>query len=155
MIKAKHLRDYVVRPTLKRLGLWSMSAENLLIGTIFQESKGGYYLHQLGNGPALGVYQIEPATHDDTWVNYISYRKRLKTKLNKVMTSGPRNSQLVTNLAYATAIARIIYYRKPSALPDANDVQALGEYWKKYYNTEQGKGTVEEFVHNFPSQLLG
>ncbi len=155
MIKAEHLRDYVVRPTLKRIGLWSMPAENLLIGTIFQESKGGYYLHQLGHGPALGVYQIEPATHDDTWVNYVKYRKHIELKLKALMTEEPKDSQLITNLAYATAIARIIYYRKPSALPDANDVQALGEYWKKYYNTEQGKGTVEEFVHNFPSQLLG
>ncbi len=155
MIKAEHLRDYVVRPTLNRLGMWSHSAENLLIGTIYQESRGGHYLHQLGNGPALGMYQIEPSTHNDTWVNYIYYRESLEHKLIELMTDEDKDSQLITNLSYATAIARVIYYRKPGGLPDANDIKALGEYWKKHYNTYQGKGTVEEFVSNFPTDLLG
>ncbi|MEY8199453.1 MAG: hypothetical protein RPS47_09450 [Colwellia sp.] len=154
MIKAEHLRDYIVRPTIKRIGMWSPAAENILIGTIYQESRGGYYLHQLGNGPALGVYQIEPATHNDVWKNYLNYRDALAKKVKNLAAPGVLDEQLIVNLSYATAIARIIYYRKPSALPAANDVQALGEYWKEHYNTEQGKGTVEEFVKNFPVELL-
>ena len=42
-INIKHLREYVIRPTLYKLDLWSKSAENLLIGTIAQESQGGYF----------------------------------------------------------------------------------------------------------------
>jgi hypothetical protein len=54
-IRSYDLRQYVIRPTLQRLGLWSLAAENLLLGTAAQESKLGYYLHQL-EGPALGLY---------------------------------------------------------------------------------------------------
>ncbi|MEY8204170.1 MAG: hypothetical protein RPR40_03760 [Bermanella sp.] len=154
MINAKHLRDYVVQPALKNMGMWSEAAENLLIGTIYQESRGGHYLRQLGNGPALGIYQIEPVTHEDVWANFISYRRTLERKVAGLLTGEDRNSQLISNLSYATVIARIIYYRRPDALPGAWDIKALAEYWKEHYNTRLGKGTVEEFMQNFPMELL-
>lgn len=155
MINARHLRDFVVRPTLRRIGMWSQAAENILIGTIYQESRGGHYLHQLGNGPALGIYQIEPATHNDVWDNYLHYRDALAKKVKNLAPLSDLDEQLIVNLSYATAIARLIYYRIPKALPPANDIYALAKYWKAHYNTEQGKGTVEEFVKNFPTELLG
>ena len=153
MINPKHLRDFVVRPTLKRIGMWSQAAENILIGTVYQESRGGHFLHQLQGGPALGIYQIEPATHNDVWDNYLHYRDTLEKKVSTLAAAGALDEQLIVNLAYATAIARIIYYRIPKALPPANDIHALAKYWKAHYNTEQGKGTVEEFVKNFPTEL--
>lgn len=155
MINPFHLRDYVIRPTLQQLGLWSLSAENLLIGTVFQESRGGHYLHQLGDGPAVGIYQIEPKTHDDVLINYVSYRSSLLERLESVCTSQDKHEQLATNLSYATAIARLVYYRKPDALPDAEDVEALANYWKEHYNTHLGKGTPDEFINNFPTEILG
>lgn len=155
MMNPLHLRDYVVRPVLKHLGLYSVAAENLLIGTAFQESAGGTYLKQLGSGPACGIYQIEPATHDDCWDNYLRYRNELKRTIERLMTAEDWQSQLISNLSYSTAMARIVYLRKPEALPaDPNDVHALAAYWKKHYNTFQGKGTVEEFVRNFPKTIL-
>jgi hypothetical protein len=33
-------------------------------------------------------------------------------------------------------------------LPNANDIEALGTYYKKYYNTPLGRATVEEFMKN-------
>lgn len=150
-----HLRDYIVRPVLKYMGLWSKSSENLLIGTVFQESAGGVYLKQLGNGPALGIYQIEPATHDDCWDNYIEYRTALKERIEQLMTTEDWQQQLISNLSYATAMARIVYYRKPEALPaDPEDIPALAAYWKTHYNTFQGKGSVDEFIRNFPKTIL-
>ena len=35
------------------------------------------------------------------------------------------------------------------ALPDADNVAELAHYWKLYYNTPEGKGTVEEFIKNY------
>ena len=55
--------------------------------------------------------------------------------------------QLKGNLYYAVAMCRIHYYRVSEALP--NDLEGMARYWKKYYNTELGKGTVEEFIHNY------
>ena len=37
-------------------------------------------------------------------------------------------------------MARIKYYRIPKRLPDADDVEGLGDYWLKYYIMQEGKG---------------
>jgi len=34
-------------------------------------------------------------------------------------------------------------------LPNAEDIEGLAHYWKKYYNTVYGSGKVEEFVNNY------
>lgn len=145
-INPNQLKMYVVRPTLQKLDLWSEAAENLLMGTAAQESQLGLYLHQV-DGVALGIYQMEPETHDDLWKNFLPSRPKLIAAILKFSKSNPE--ELVWNLAYATAMTRIHYLRISEALPAANDIKGLGLYWKKYYNTEFGKGTVQEFVNNY------
>jgi len=148
-----HLRELVIRPTLEQLGFWSEAAENLLMGTAAQESRMGMYLKQLGGGPALGVFQMEPATHDDIWINFVRFKPSLADLLRKVAGVGhgrhPQADLMIGNLYYAAAMARVHYLRRPEALPPAGDVDALGQYWKNFYNTFLGKGTVEEFVENY------
>jgi len=51
-------------------------------------------------------------------------------------------------------MCRMHYYRKSEPLPESDDVRALGEYWKKHYNTVKGKGTVDEFVENYKRFVL-
>jgi hypothetical protein len=156
MIASHDLRIYVVRPTLKRLDLWSEAAENLIIGTAAQESRLGTYLHQI-NGPALGIFQVEPATHGDLWKNYLNYRPSLASKIagfasrhnSDIHSMRVEDSELVTNLAYSTAIARMVYYRVPESLPDSDDIPALATYWKTYFNTYLGRGRPEEFEQNY------
>lgn len=152
-ILASHLRNYVIGPTLHYIGLWSESAENLLLGTAAQESHCGKMLHQVGGGPALGVYQIEPNTHHDVWDNFLKYRSEFATLIQSLASTNylSRHSpeELIVNLAYATAIARIIYYRVSDPLPFAHSVEALGIYWDLHYNKNPHKGTVEEFIYNY------
>lgn len=145
-INPNQLKMYVVRPTLQKLDLWSEAAENLLMGTAAQESQMGLYLHQVG-GIALGIYQMEPETHDDLWKNYLPSQPNLIAKILKFSKSNPE--ELIWNLAYATAMTRVHYLRIREALPAASDIKGLGLYWKKYYNTQFGKGTVQEFVNNY------
>lgn len=155
-IGAADLRQYIIGPTLKNLDLWSLAAENLLLGTAAQESKLGSYLHQI-NGPALGLYQIEPNTHLDLWENFLSFRPQLSTLVKGLAPSNfnvnDSVSELIGNLSYATAIARLIYYRVPAAFPEAEDIQGLGAYWKQYYNTSNGAGNVDEFVENYQNLI--
>jgi len=142
-----HFRDEVIIPTLRKINMHSDSAVNLLLGTAIQESNL-HYLRQLDDGPALGFYQMEPSTHKDIWLNYLKYRQPIVDSLASI-TKSTAPMQLVTNLAYATAMARIHYRRVPQALPDADDIHGLAQYWKDYYNTELGKGTAEEFIQNY------
>lgn len=152
MILCTDLRKYVVRPTLKKMGMWSESAEALILGTAAHESRLGTYLHQV-NGPALGIYQIEPNTHQDLWKNYLSYRSDKAAMMSgfasrnnsSIQNMSVDDQELICNMAYATAVCRMIYYRRPEPLPDSKDLPGLAAYWKTHYNTEQGRGTVEQF----------
>lgn len=154
-ILCKDLREVVIRPALKKLGLWSESAENLLLGTAAQESQMGRYLRQIGGGPAIGIYQCEPATHQDVWDNYLIYKGPLLGAVTKLtVLHMPRMEQLAWNLMYATAIARIHYLRIKEPLPKADDIVSLGCYWKNWYNTHLGKGTVEEYVKSYTAMVV-
>jgi len=158
MLDIAQLRKNVIQPTLRGLGMYSRSAENLLIGTAVQES-GLTYLRQLGGGPAHGIYQIEPNTHQDIWENYLNHRPEMGKKVIYFASLGSyhnsRNQELIFNLAYATAICRIHYRRVKAPLPDADDVAGLARYWKRYYNTHLGHGTEQQFMDNYHSQVLG
>lgn len=140
---ASQLKQYVIEPILKDINLYSPSAVNLLLGTAAQESRMGHYIHQV-NGPALGIYQIEPKTAE--WL-YEKYYPTVSGYLHNIYSI---EECLVYDLAFQTIMCRLKYYSIKEPIPsDPNDIQALGAYWKKYYNTPLGKGTVEEFVKNY------
>ena len=146
MLDPQHFLAYVVRPSLDSIDLWSVAAERLLLGTAITESELTW-LRQHGDGPARGVYQIEPATHDDIWANYLAYRDGLANRVARLAAGAiPRADQLAWNLGYATAIARLIYYRRPEPLPHADDLAGLARYWKAHFNTALGAGTPEDFL---------
>ena len=145
MIEPSEFGSLVIRPALQGLNLWSLAAERLLLGTAIAES-GLRHLKQT-RGPALGLYQVEPATHDDLYENWLHFRPDWGNRLIECTTDyGTYTEQLVWNLAYATAVARLIYYRRPEPLPDTGDLRGQAEYWKAHYNTEAGKGTVEYYI---------
>ncbi|MBF0148367.1 MAG: hypothetical protein HQL85_19610 [Magnetococcales bacterium] len=74
------LLEFVIRPALQRLGLWSEEAEQLVVGTGIQES-GLRHLRQIGGGPGLGIWQMEPKTHADIWDNFLHFRAKLGLKI--------------------------------------------------------------------------
>ncbi|EKO3650578.1 hypothetical protein P0F15_000511 [Vibrio metschnikovii] len=159
---AKQLTELVVRPELKRLGLHSEAAEQLIIGTIFTESLAKY-LKQHGSGPALGIIQMEPVTHNCIWTDYLKFRKPLAEKVLQAAGSGfvavnrsipVHANELISNLRYAVAMCRVHYLRVPNALPAAGDIHGLARYWKQHYNTPLGKGKVTDFVEKFPREIL-
>ena len=144
-VNLKDLRDYVVVPALKEIGLYSKASMRLVIGTGIVES-GFHHLHQV-NGPALGFYQMEPATYHDIWGNYLLFKLPLAQKLNAFNLDYKDEKQLVWNLKYASAMCRIHYLRVKKPLPDNDDILGMAHYWKDYYNTRLGKGTVDDFLN--------
>ncbi|MBF0147285.1 MAG: hypothetical protein HQL84_16125 [Magnetococcales bacterium] len=147
------LREHVIRPTLQRLELWSQAAGELVLGTAIQESNLTY-LRQMGNGPALGLWQMEPATHNDIWTNYLHSRSKIGLNILGPY-SKPDPGRLVWDLAYACAMCRIHYLRCPQSLPDAGDIKGQAEYWKQFYNTPLGKGTPEKYLSNWHRVMQG
>lgn len=153
MFSHEQFMEFVIAPSLKEVGLYSDAAEYILLGTCCVESRLGTYLHQI-SGPALGVYQMEPATHLDLWENYLKYRPELSARVMKLIPPDewdaqdncPSHNLLITDLRYATVMARILYRRSPEPLPaPGNWTQAAG-VWKRVYNTTFGAGTVFKFM---------
>lgn len=150
MIKATDLRDYVIVPVLKLLEfydprMYSPAAVNLLLGTAAHESLCGFHLKQV-KGPALGIYQIEPATHADLFTNFLRHRPGLLEIFQGLRNGGP--DQLVWDLRYSTAVARTIYWRAPDALPDKDDIDGQAMLWKKVFNTSAGRGSTAAYLEN-------
>jgi hypothetical protein len=145
------MMEEIVRPVLQHLGLHSLSAERLVLGTALVESLGGY-IRQLGQGPALGLWQMEPATHDCIWDNYLKFQPALATKVREFESSSSLTygaKELIGNLYYGAAMCRVHYRRVREALPDANSAHGMATYWKRYYNTHLGAGTVAKAQPHF------
>lgn len=144
------VRLQVVRPTLARISLWSRDAENLILGTALVESNL-QYLKQLGNGPALGPWQMEPATYRDNWINFLVYQPKLRADIVKLAGyfSGeyPDAFELVGNLNYACAMCRADYRRAKPAIP--SDAMGLALYHKLNYNSSKGATDITESVKHF------
>jgi hypothetical protein len=159
MIDFNQFREHVVIPTLKYLDSeipYSEEAVDLLMLTCAHESTGGTYLRQkgmTGTEGAFGVYQMELATSSDIWYNFLHHRPCLEGRVAGYRShSLPSHIDLITSLAYATAMARVHYWRVAEALPSKDDTRymsKLGIYAKKYYNTPLGKATSSKYVVDY------
>ena len=144
----KNTIENLIINTISDINLYSADAVCLLMGTCAQESHMGKYRRQIGGGPALGIFQMEPATFRDIIDNYLRYKPELQEKIKK--TAGVDcfdSNDLIDNDRLAICFARIHYLRIKEAIP--SNLAGWSWYWKKYYNTPLGKGTEEEFIRNF------
>jgi hypothetical protein len=150
IVVARRILLEVVRPALDALQMGGRAAEQLVLGTAIQESLLTHR-QQLGDGPALGLFQMEPATHDDCWNNYLKFRSALAEKVRKTLEAGqaPVAQTLKVNDRYAAAMCRVRYMRVAQALPNQDDVNAMANYWKQHYNTPLGAGTPQEFLNKW------
>jgi hypothetical protein len=154
MIPPAQLRDFIITPVLATLALpHADAATELLLATAMQESGCGAMLVQEGGGPALGIWQMEPATENDIWLNFLGYQKALEAAVKSLVApyfggSKGMADQLVGNLYYSCAMARVQYWRSPDPLPALGDVDAQAAFYLKVYNAG-GKATAAEFVANW------
>ena len=137
------IKHQIIAPTLKRIGLYSDTALNLVTGTGLVES-GFRVTVQSGGGPALGWFQMEPRTYDDIWLNFLRYRPNLANRILAAsdLTGLPEAEQLIVNRVYSACMCRVHYLRTPAPLPSATDAAALSSYHKRYYNTVLGKANA-------------
>jgi len=156
LLDIQNFKNLILTPTLKAVDLYSESAVNLLLGTAIQESRLTY-LKQKGGGPALGLFQIEPNTFNDIYFRYLQRedKKELLGRVRQFTTQQDVRDQVIGNIPFAVVIARVRYYMVPEALPAYDDLEGLGKYWKRFYNTDGGKGEASEFKKNYEIYVLG
>ncbi len=136
-------RDLIYR-SLKAADLPRKDAAiDLLMGTAAHESLLGTYLKQTV-GPALGVYQMEPATAEDVieWT-----KEKYPGLFERLGYDPPEIVAMEYDLRFATIMARLNYLRMPGSIPET--VVGQAGYWKKYWNTSLGKGTVAQYIKNW------
>lgn len=150
MFACSQFRSLIIEPVLSKLQIYSKEAEEILVFTCASESSGGTFVHQV-NGCALGIYQMEPNTYTDIWVNYIRARNKMATlmALHLGCNRIPDSDRMIYDLHFATAMARIHYLRCSGKLPALYDVEEMWEYYKKNYNTVKGKATKEESIEKY------
>jgi len=148
---ARQFLSLIIKPSLRSIGLQSVAAEQLLLGTALHESGGLRYIKQI-NGPALGIYQMEPATYkwlmgyiDDRFANS-NLHSLIRQSVPRRFVAWPEAAYMSVNMEWATIVARLFYYSKPQPLPPAGDLTALARYYKRYWNTEKGKADPQDFM---------
>jgi hypothetical protein len=147
--KPQDFVSFVIEPVLSHLTEIpaEMGAAQLLLGTALHESGGLVHRVQMGGGPARGLFQMEPNTHDDIWNNFLKFRKALAAQVLKFTIAGEKGTpqELTFNDNYAAAMCRVHYYRYAKTLPALDLIDEQAKLWKKVYNTPLGKGTVAKY----------
>lgn len=153
----QQLHDLIIKPTLDYMGgnYYSKESAFLLLCTAAIESDCGYYIKQI-NGPALGVWQMEPKTHNDIWNECDALKGVESTLVRSVVFSlapmGKCGDEALSSAPmYACAMARLKYSMDPNPLPkltgDNNaDSRAFYDYYKRVYNTELGASTFDKWA---------
>jgi len=144
-MKLDYIKEHVIVPALVEIDCYSDAAMEMVLLTGLIESKYEH-VRQGGGGPALGWFQMEPATHDDIWRHFLGGTRTLDivdglrsmTYLHRIGVA----KELEVNPWYGAAMCRVHYLRDPRKLPKAGDRLAQAEYWKVVYNTHKGKGNV-------------
>lgn len=136
------IKHTIICPALEAIHLGGAAAVNLVTGTGLVES--GFIHDRQINGPALGWFQMEPATHEDIWLNFLRYRPNLANRILAAsgLTGLPDAKNLVSNRIYSACLCRAQYLRVPAPLPSATDAAALSTYHKAYYNTALGQANA-------------
>ena len=151
LLTPKEMADEVIIPTLTPLKLNNKpSVVPLLLGTCAVESNFGKYNRQI-LGPALSVFQIEPFTFYDIKNRRNSYF--MKAGYNTIKLKA---EDMLDDLKLSCLVCRLKYLDTPKPLPNSpDDVEALARYWKQFYNTRLGKGSIEDFIEKYNRYILG
>ena len=138
----------IVEYALYKIDSYSDDALALVVRTGMAES-GYRALKGYGEGnPAIGFWQIEPVTMNDMITNYIHYRSHYKKNLISLGMNFEKDTimSVMSNLAVQAALCRLDYRRDKDPLPSWDNLEGQASYWKRVYNTVEGRGTVEHFM---------
>ena len=139
----------IVEYSLYKLDCYSDDALALVVRTGMAES-GYRALRGYGeSNPAIGFWQIEPATLHDMIKNYLMYRTQYTQALKDLgmkFKGDDIEMSVMSNMAVQAALCRLHYRRDKDPIPSWDNLEGQASYWKRVYNTVEGRGTVEHFM---------
>ena len=148
LVPPQSLRCHVIRPTLTYLGVADTSAENLLLGTLLAMA---WLPADKQSGDGIGPYGISASVHTRLWDDYLATQPDLASLIRGLASQRcflqDPHAELAYNLAYATAIAWMIYQQQAVSLTEASDTQALAHVWQLTY-PHRG-GLARDFISSW------
>lgn len=153
MISNRQFRKYIVQPACRCIDAYSREAEEILIATMAHESLGGTYLVQEtaeGNrvkGGAISFFQIQENAYDDV-IEFAKVRPKYIQFIRDMNCNGWVYETMLHDIFYSAIIARFNYMRFPEPLPAADDINAIWEYYSKYWN-RGGKAKKDDFILHY------
>ena len=143
-MKAKQLKDAIESVLYKCNFKNADFIIDMILETACVESNCGQYIKQI-NGPACGIFQIEPKTAKDIKENFLKYRQEYLDIYNKLFIPFlSLEDNLMYNLAFQIFMCRMFYMRINKPIPKTRKERA--RYWKEFYNTKKGKGTTVDYL---------
>jgi len=139
MINPAQLRDLITRVLKEIPHGYSEDAVELLMMIAAHESRLGTYIKQVG-GPALGIFQIEPATHGDVFDNGDSCIHNASLLGYDLECS----EMLEYDLRYQILMARQKLFMISEPIPSG--LIARARYCKYYWNTAHGKARETDYL---------
>ncbi|MEH6566972.1 MAG: hypothetical protein V7756_16750 [Halopseudomonas sp.] len=137
---ADNLLENILRPTLTYLGVTCAAMEQLLLGTLITIAR----LSALQRSEqAIGPYAITPQQHTEIWDHHLAQQPELASKVRGLASQhcflqNP-HAELGYNLAYATAIAWLIYDRQQLPISVSSDLPSLARIWERSYPHKGGR----------------
>ncbi len=123
-----------------------INAIDLLAETAMQETKLGTYRDPSIYGAGIGLCQCDPIAFYDTKARTSQARKAVIMDELGINIDDVEHVELAFSPLLSFVWCRLHYLLRPGAIPDT--VLGRAEYWKHWYNSELGRGTVAEYVHN-------
>ena len=130
---------------LRKYGLPDSEAAIRLLCMIAGHESGQFsYTRQVGGGPALSHFQIEPVTAGDIF-DYIDSKPIIL-----LQPAIPENPEaLIFDPLLAAACCRVYYLMDPHPLPAEDDYDALSQYAKSRWNTEAGDADAYDYLYAY------
>ena len=119
---------------------------NQMIETACAETKCGTYPDVHPERLGVGLCQHDQIGLDDIQQegeqrHFAIVEKEFGYEIRKIQLSDLANDPLLSLIC-----CRLSYKRIPELIP--SDLFGRAKYWKEYYNTESGKGTIEHYIES-------
>jgi hypothetical protein len=126
MLSHEQFLDWIVRPALKSMGLYSRDMEALVMASI---ARAELFVHQ------HGVFDMDAYTHDMLWQATLSEEPALARNILNAchFLQRPQAEEMLGNLRYATMMCAVYYHKIKQPYPSFDDKAAVHDFVKTYH----------------------
>jgi hypothetical protein len=98
-------------------------------------------------GPACSIFQMERGTYNDIISTFLLPRWKKEIYIPDFEFNA--FDRMRYDLIYATQMARMAYLRHEEPLPSRDSIEKIWEYYRRFYNSTDGKASKEQFIKKY------